>query len=31
VFRIKGSDLEAFRAGRLALADARKKVEVKEF
>jgi len=31
VLRVKGSDLAAYRAGRLSLEDARKKVEVKEF
>ena len=31
VFRIKGSDLAAFRAGRLTLEDARQRVEVKQF
>jgi hypothetical protein len=31
VFRIKGTDLAAFRAGRLTLEDARKRVEVKQF
>lgn len=31
VLRVKGSDLAAFRAGRLTLAEARSKVEVKEF
>jgi hypothetical protein len=31
VFRIKGSDLAAFRAGRMTLEDARKHVEVKQF
>ena len=31
VFRIKGSDLAAFRAGRLSLEDARQRVEVKQF
>jgi hypothetical protein len=31
VFRIKGSDLAAFRAGRMTLEDARMHVEVKQF
>jgi len=31
VLRVKGSDLAAFRAGRLTLEEARLKVEVKEF
>ena len=31
VLRIKGSDLAAFRAGRLTLEEARKQVEVKQF
>jgi hypothetical protein len=31
VFRIKGSDLAAFRAGRMTLEDARTHVEVKQF
>jgi len=31
VFRIKGSDLAAFRAGRVTLDDTRKRVEVKQF
>ena len=31
VFRIKGSDLAAYRAGRITLEQARSKVEVKEF
>jgi hypothetical protein len=31
VFRIKGSDLSAFRAGRMTLEEARKHVEVKQF
>ena len=31
VFRIKGSDLAAFRAGRVMLEEARKQVEVKQF
>jgi hypothetical protein len=31
VFRIKGSDLAAFRAGRMTLDDTRKRVEVKQF
>ena len=31
VLRAKGSDLAAFRAGRLTLDEARKKVEIKEF
>jgi hypothetical protein len=31
VFRVKGSDLAAFRAGRLSLDEARKKVEVREY
>jgi len=31
IFRIKGSDLAAFRAGRLALDEARQKVEVREY
>jgi hypothetical protein len=31
VLRVKGSDLAAFRAGRLTLDEARTKVEVKEF
>jgi hypothetical protein len=29
--RINGSDLQAFRAGRLTRDEARKRVEVKEF
>ncbi|MEQ1760168.1 MAG: hypothetical protein ABL986_17770 [Vicinamibacterales bacterium] len=31
VLRVKGSDLAAFRAGRLTLAEARARVEVREF
>jgi len=31
VFRIKGTDLAAYRAGRLSLEDTRKRVEVKQF
>ena len=31
VFRIRGVDLMAFRAGRLAMEDARKRVEIKQF
>jgi hypothetical protein len=31
IFRIKGSDLGAFRAGRATLEDTRKKVETREF
>jgi hypothetical protein len=31
VFRIKGSDLAAFRAGRVTLEEARKHVEIKQF
>ena len=31
VFRIKGSDLAAFRAGRMTLEDTRNRVEVKQF
>ena len=31
VFRIKGSDLAAFRAGRMSLEDTRTRVEVKQF
>jgi hypothetical protein len=31
VFRIRGSDLAAFRAGRMTLEDTRKRVEVKQF
>ncbi len=31
VLRVKGSDLAAYRAGRLTLEEARRKVEVKEF
>lgn len=31
VLRVKGSDLAAFRAGRLTLEEARKRVEVREF
>ena len=31
IFRVKGSDLTAFRAGRLTLEEARKKVEVREY
>src|SRR5438045_9751399 len=31
VFRIKGSDLAAFRAGRVTLDDTRTRVEVKQF
>lgn len=31
VLRVKGSDLAAFRAGRLTLDDARKRVDVREF
>lgn len=31
VFRIKGSDLAAFRAGRMTMDDTRKRVEVKQF
>lgn len=31
IFRVKGSDLSAFRAGRLTLEEARKKVEIREY
>jgi hypothetical protein len=31
IFRLKGSDLAAFRAGRLTLEEARQKVEVREY
>jgi len=31
VLRVKGSDLAAFRSGRLTLEDARQRVEIKEF
>ena len=31
VFRIKGLDLAAFRAGRMTLEDTRNRVEVKQF
>jgi hypothetical protein len=31
IFRVKGSDLNAFRAGRITIDDVRKKVEVKEY
>jgi hypothetical protein len=31
IFRLKGSDLAAFRAGRLTLEDARKRVEAREY
>ena len=31
VFRIKGSDLAAFRAGRVTLEDTRKRVEAQQF
>jgi hypothetical protein len=31
VLRVKGSDLAAYRAGRLTMEEARKKVEIKEF
>ena len=31
IFRIKGSDLAAFRAGHLTLEDARTRVEVNQF
>ena len=31
IFRVKGSDLAAFRGGRLSLEDARQKVEVREY
>jgi hypothetical protein len=31
IFRVKGSDLGAFRAGRMTLEDARKKVETREY
>ena len=31
VFRIKGTDLAAFRAGRMTLEEARKRVEIKQF
>jgi hypothetical protein len=31
VFRIRGADLMAFRAGRLAMEEARKRVEIKQF
>lgn len=31
VIRVKGSDLAAYRAGRLTLAEARSRVEIKEF
>ena len=31
VFRVKGSDLAAFRAGRMTIEEARKRVEVREY
>jgi hypothetical protein len=31
IFRVKGSDLGAFRAGRMSIDDVRKKVEVREY
>jgi len=31
VMRVKGSDLQAFRAGRLSREEARKRVELREF
>jgi len=31
IFRVKGSDLAAFRAGRMTLEEARQKVEVREY
>jgi hypothetical protein len=31
IFRVKGSDLSAFRAGRITIDDVRKKVEVREY
>jgi hypothetical protein len=31
IFRVKGSDLAAFRAGRITLEEARQKVEVREY
>ncbi len=31
LFRIRGSDLQAFRAGRLSREDARKRIEVREY
>jgi hypothetical protein len=31
IFRVKGSDLNAFRAGRITIDDVRKKVEIKEY
>jgi hypothetical protein len=31
IFRVKGSDLAAFRAGRVTLEDARKRVELREY
>jgi len=31
IFRVKGSDLGAFRAGRITMDDVRKKVEVREY
>jgi hypothetical protein len=31
IFRVKGSDLAAFRGNRLSLAEAREKVEVREY
>ena len=31
IFRVKGSDLSAFRAGRVTLEETRKKVETREY
>jgi hypothetical protein len=31
IFRVKGSDLAAFRAGRLTLEEARTRIEVREY
>jgi hypothetical protein len=31
IFRVRGSDLAAFRAGRMTLEDARKKVDTREY
>jgi len=31
IFRVKGSDLAAFRAGKMTLEEARQKVEVREY
>jgi len=31
IFRMKGSDLAAFRAGKVTLEEARQKVEVREY